>query len=72
MALGKMKEKSIAMKEERMMPLTIEPYEIIILVNYVWYLSFGRPLHNKKAISDRMGTPQSRTIAKYHDPGVNN
>ena len=53
MALGKMKEIIIAKKEKEMMPLTIDPHEIIILVNYAWNLSFARCTINKKAISDR-------------------
>ena len=62
MALGKMKEKLIAKKEERMMPLTIEPFEIIILVNYAWELSFGRCIKNKKAICERGWGPLNRTL----------
>ena len=50
-ALAKMKEKLIAMKRAKMMVPTIEPYEIIILVNYAWYHSFARPISNNKAIS---------------------
>ena len=44
------------------MPPTIEPYEIIPLLNTAWEQSFERVLSNRKAIADRGWNPLNRNI----------
>ena len=44
------------------MPPTIEPYEIIPLLNTAWGGYFGRPISNKKSIADRGWNPLNRNI----------
>ena len=51
-ALARAKEDLIQKKTEKMMKLTIEPYEIIPLVNTAWAKLFARAVSNKKAIAD--------------------
>ena len=62
MALSVIKAMIIERKQERMMPLTIDAHEIIIMVNYAWELSFARCAKNKKAIADRGWSPLNRAI----------
>ena len=62
MALSCKKELLVELKEGKMMKPTIEPYEIIILINYAWAHSFARPLSNKKAIADRGWFPLNRAL----------
>ena len=41
---------------------TIEPHEIIGIINYSWSKSFGKVGANKKAISDRGWYPYNRNL----------
>ena len=50
------------MKTTKMMKLTIEPYKIIILVNYAWLCSFARSGSNQTAIADRGWNPLNRAL----------
>ena len=52
MALARAKENLIKEKIRKCMPPTIEPYEIVPLLNTAWGKSFGHPISNKKAIAD--------------------
>ena len=62
MALSRAKENVIKEKIKKCIPPTIEPYEIIPLLNTAWGESFGRPISNKKAIADRGWNPLNRNI----------
>ena len=61
-ALTKAKENLIKQKHKKMMKLTIEPYEIIPLVNHAWAQSFARPISNRKAIAERGWNPLNRNL----------
>ena len=52
----------VELKEQKMMKPTIEPYKIIILINYAWYHSFARPPSNKKAIVNRGWFPLNHEL----------
>ena len=52
MASTKAKMDIVAKKERMSLPPTIEPFEIIPIINTAWPLSFGRVESNQKAISD--------------------
>ena len=62
MALSKAKQYLIDLKQKKMMIPTIQPYEIIILVNRVWSKSFGRPTTNRTAIANRGWFPLNRAL----------
>ena len=62
MALGVWKKETILKKEQRMMQLTIDPHEIILMINYAWAHSFARNLKNRKAIADRGWGPLNRAL----------
>ena len=62
MALTRAKENLIKQKIKKCMPPTIEPYEIIPLLNTAWERSFERVLSNRKAIADRGCNPLNRNI----------
>ena len=49
MASGEFKAKLIRRKETMMMLITIEPHEIILIINYAWKKSFARCTSNKKS-----------------------
>ena len=53
MGLSKAKEWLLKEKQKKTMKLTIEPYEIIVLINMAWQQSFGCQITNKKAIAER-------------------
>ena len=57
MELGAYKTNLIDEKDIMMMQLTIEPYQIIMMVNYAWDCSSGRTVSNKKVIIDRYWYP---------------
>ena len=57
MVLGEYKKELIKKKEKDTMPLTIEPYGIIPMINYAWSQSFGKSTKNKKAIAERGWNP---------------
>ena len=61
-ALAKAKEDLIERKQTKMMSPTIEPFEIVPLVNTAWAHSFARPLSNKKAIAERGWYPLNRNL----------
>ena len=44
------------------MKLTIEPYEIVVLVNMAWQQSFARSISNKKAIEMHGWNPLNRNL----------
>ena len=62
MALAFYKTMLIAKKEKLMMQLTIQPHEIIVMVNYAWAHSFARCSSNKKAIAERGWYPLNRVL----------
>ena len=47
---------------------TIEPHEIISIINYAWSKSFGKVESNKKSISDRGWYPYNRNF--MIDPSI--
>ena len=66
MALGNIKEMLLAMKEEKIIQLTIDPLEMIVLVNYAWELLFVCCIKNKNTIMDRgLYTPNCVLLPKY-------
>ena len=62
MASGDFKANLIKRKETMMMPLTIEPHEIILIINYAWKKSFAPCTSNKKAIAERGWFPLNRAL----------
>ena len=60
--LARAKNELIKKKSKKQMKLTIEPYEIIPLINSAWSKSFARPLSNRKAIAARGWNPLNRNI----------
>ena len=62
MPLGEYKTRLIEKKERMMMQLTIEPYEIIMMVNYAGGHFFGRIMSNKKAIIDQGWYPLNQQL----------
>ena len=61
-ALARAKENSIRDIIKKRMPSTIEPYDIIPLLNTAWGQSFGRPVSNRKVIADRGWNTLNRNI----------
>ena len=57
-----MEKLRIEKKEEMMMPTTIDPHEIILMVNYAWSRSFGRYAKNKVVIVERGWRPLNRVL----------
>ena len=53
MASGKAKINIMEVKEKLLLNPIIEPYEIVLIVNYAWERSFSRVATNKKAIAKR-------------------
>jgi hypothetical protein len=47
------------------LPLTIEKYVIMTLMNWAWNKSFARVESNKKAIYDRGWSPRNRALLDY-------
>ena len=68
MALVDYKKMILEKKERMMMQLTIEPYEIIMIVNHAWDCSFGHITSNKKAIIDRGGYSQPTASTLPYSP----
>ena len=61
-ALAKGKKELMEKKEAHLLRPTVEPYEIMILVNYAWERSFARVDKNKNAICDRGWFPYNRAL----------
>lgn len=58
----KAKHEIVRRKEALSLPLTIEPYEIILIINKAWDDSFARAVTNLKAIADRGWCPYNRNL----------
>ena len=66
MVLCEYKTKLIEKKKDRMMMQhTIEPYEIIMMVNYGWGCSFGCIMSNTKVIVDQGWYPLNHQLLLY-------
>ena len=61
----KAKNEIVDKKERMMINPTIEPWDIINIVNTAWDESFGRVTTNKKAISERGWGPFNRNLMTY-------
>ena len=62
MSLTKNKEKMFQEREKRCMEPTIQPYDIMPLVNAAWKDSFSKVATNKNAISERGWFPYNRAL----------
>ena len=60
--LARSKNELIQKKTKKLMKITIEPYEIIPLINSSWSKSFARPLSNSEEIAARGWNPLNRNI----------
>ena len=58
----KAKQEIVRRKEALSLPPTIEPYEIIPIINKAWDDSFARVVTNRKAIADRGWWPYNRNL----------
>ena len=53
-------------KEKHMLnKLTIEPHNIIMILNYAWERSFARVISNKKSIAEREWFPYNHNLTTY-------
>ena len=62
MASTQAKMDIVSKKEQLSLPPSIEPFEIIPIINAAWPLSFGRVVTNRQAISDRGWNPFNRSL----------
>ena len=62
MALTQENMDIVLKKEQFSLPPTIEPFEIIPIINAAWPLSFGCEVTDHQAISDRGWNPFNRNL----------